>query len=157
MFIQHLDPNRESMLSQILSRTTQIAVSEATDQTAVEPNHIHVIPANAELFDIAWRAPGGRSHTRTTAVDSFFRALTQDRADQTIGVVLSGNGSDGALGLAAIKPSTPRSPEHSSTLNKAPRRESNWRSNHPKVAGNDSKSFIGTKKLCRRSIRSASN
>jgi CheY-like chemotaxis protein len=91
------------MLSQILSRNTQIAVSEATDRTAVEPNHIYVIPANADLsiqhgvLQVGARKPGHM------AVDSFFRALAEDRTDHAIGVVLSGNGSDGALGLAAIK------------------------------------------------------
>jgi two-component system, chemotaxis family, CheB/CheR fusion protein len=103
VFIQHLDPTHESMLSQILSRNTQILVSEATDQTTVEPNHIYVIPANADLsiqdgvLQVGARTPGHM------AVDSFFRALAEDRADQAIGVVLSGNGSDGALGIAAIK------------------------------------------------------
>ncbi len=65
VFIQHLDPTHESMLSQILSRNTQLAVSEATDQTTVEPNHIYVIPANADLSIEAWRAAGRRSHLRT--------------------------------------------------------------------------------------------
>src|ERR1700739_3996441 len=81
VFIQHLDPTHESMLSQILSRNTQILVSEATDQTTVEPNHIYVIPANADLsiqdgvLQVGARTPGHM------AVDSFFRALAEDRAD----------------------------------------------------------------------------
>jgi two-component system, chemotaxis family, CheB/CheR fusion protein len=79
VFIQHLDPHHESMLSQILSRNTQIAVSEATDQTAVEPNHIYIIPANADLsiehgvLQVGARKPGHM------VVDSFFRALAEDR------------------------------------------------------------------------------
>jgi two-component system CheB/CheR fusion protein len=81
VFIQHLDPHHESMLSQILSRNTQIAVSEATDQTAVEPNHIYIIPANADLsiehgvLQVGARKPGHM------VVDSFFRALAEDRPD----------------------------------------------------------------------------
>lgn len=69
------------MLSQILSRNTQIAVSEATDQTAVEPNHIYIIPANADLsiehgvLQVGARKPGHM------VVDSFFRALAEDRPD----------------------------------------------------------------------------
>ncbi len=103
VFIQHLDPTHESMLSEILSRNTQIAVSEATDQTAVEPNHVYVIPANADLSIRHGELQVGARRPGHTPIDSFLRALAEDRADHAIGVVLSGNGSDGALGIAAIK------------------------------------------------------
>jgi two-component system CheB/CheR fusion protein len=103
VFIQHLDPTHESMLSQILSRNTQLAVSEATDQTTVEPNHIYVIPANADLSIEDGVLRVGARTSGHVAVDSFLRALADDSADEAIGVVLSGNGSDGALGIAAIK------------------------------------------------------
>ena len=103
VFIQHLDPTHESMLSQILARNTQLAVSEATDQTTVEPNHIYVIPANADLSIEHGVLRVGARTSGQVAVDSFLRALADDSADEAIGVVLSGNGSDGALGIAAIK------------------------------------------------------
>jgi PAS domain S-box-containing protein len=103
VLIQHLDPTHESMLSQILSRNTQLAVSEATDQTTVEPNHVYVIPANADLSICNGVLQVGARTSGHMMVDSFLRALAEDRADEALGVVLSGNGSDGALGIAAIK------------------------------------------------------
>ncbi len=103
VLIQHLDPTHESMLSQILSRNTQLAVSEATDQTTVEPNHVYVIPANADLSICNGVLQVGARTSGHMTVDSFLRALAEDRADEALGVVLSGNGSDGALGIAAIK------------------------------------------------------
>src|ERR1017187_7417723 len=49
VFVQHLDPKHQSMLSEILSRSTKMPVSEAADHMPVEANHVYVIPANRDL------------------------------------------------------------------------------------------------------------
>lgn len=106
VLIQHLDPMHHSSLSEILGRVTTMPVMEASDGLAVEGNHVYVIPPNAELT-IAKRvlklsrrrqAPGP-----ALPIDYFLRSLAADCGNQSIGVILSGSGSDGSLGLQAVK------------------------------------------------------
>src|SRR6266446_10911021 len=103
--IQHLDPKHESQLAEVLSRTTAIPVITVTDGLRVEPDHVYVIPPNADMtigggaFALTSRA----AVDRHTPIDHFFRSLAQELESRAIGVVLSGTGSDGTLGLRAIK------------------------------------------------------
>jgi two-component system CheB/CheR fusion protein len=103
--VQHLDPEHTSMLVELLQRVSAIPVVEVTDGMEVRPSTVHVIPPNRELevFDGALllttpTAPRGQR----MAVDGFFRSLADERGPGAIGVVLSGTGSDGSLGLRAI-------------------------------------------------------
>jgi two-component system, chemotaxis family, CheB/CheR fusion protein len=105
VLIQHLDPKHESQLPDVLSRTTAMPVLAITDRLRVEPDHVYVIPANADIT-----IAGGvialtpRSAVdRHTPIDHFFRSLAEEQEGRAIGVVLSGTGSDGTLGLRAIK------------------------------------------------------
>ena len=106
VLIQHLDPTHQSSLSEILGRATTMPVREATDGVAVEPNHVYVIPPNAELT-IADRvlklSPRSQAAGLHMPIDVFLRSLAQDCRGSAIGVILSGAGSDGALGLQAVK------------------------------------------------------
>src|SRR6266850_1086871 len=103
--IQHLDPRHESQLAEVLSRTTAMPVIAVTDRLRVEPDHVYVIPPNADMtigggaFALTSRAIVDRH----TPIDHFFRSLAQELEGRAIGVVLSGTGSDGTLGLRAIK------------------------------------------------------
>jgi two-component system CheB/CheR fusion protein len=105
VLVQHLDPQHESQLSEILSRTTAMPVVTVTNGLRVEPNRVYVIPSNADM------AIGGgvltltsrETAARHTPVDRFLRSLAQELEQRAIGVVLSGTGSDGTLGLRAIK------------------------------------------------------
>ena len=104
VLIQHLDPTHESMLSALMSRTTTMPVREAKDQMRVEPDHVYVIPPNTSMAmvdGVLTLTPRTREHH--TPIDFFFRTLSEYRKDKAIGVVLSGAGSDGTLGLEAIK------------------------------------------------------
>jgi len=106
VLIQHLDPKHESSLSEILGRATAMPVSQASDGMAVESNHVYVIPPNTEMT-IVQRAlklvPRRQAPGSALPIDYFFRSLAADCGDRSIGVILSGSGSDGALGLQAIK------------------------------------------------------
>jgi two-component system, chemotaxis family, CheB/CheR fusion protein len=106
VLIQHLDPRHESSLSEILGRAIAMPVSEVSDGIAVEGNHVYVIPPNTEMT-IANRvlklSPRRQTPGSALPIDYFFRSLAADCGDRSIGVVLSGGGSDGALGLQAIK------------------------------------------------------
>jgi two-component system CheB/CheR fusion protein len=108
VLIQHLDPTHDSSLKEILGRASKMPVSEAMDGTPVERNHVYVIPPNTELT-IANRvlklSPRGKVAGPHMPIDQFLRSLAQDCRAGAIGVVLSGSGSDGSLGLQAIRES----------------------------------------------------
>jgi two-component system CheB/CheR fusion protein len=104
--IQHLSPTAESFLTVLLQRVTQLMVQEVTDRMRIKPNCVYVIPPNKSmsilngtlhLFALI------ESHGRDLPIDSFFRSLAFDRNEKSIGIILSGMGSDGYLGVKAIK------------------------------------------------------
>ncbi len=106
VLVQHLDPTHESILPELLSRSTTMSVEQVKDGMAIEPNHIYVVPPNMTMT-IASRmlklAARGVTHGLHMPIDHFFRSLADDQGGQAIGIILSGSGSDGALGLADIK------------------------------------------------------
>ncbi|MGZ8537042.1 MAG: CheR family methyltransferase [Flavisolibacter sp.] len=105
IFIQHLSPNYESLLTDILQKLTQIPVLEITDNIKVLPNHIYVIPSNKLLTAndgvllLGPRPTGEKLNT----IDIFFTSLAEIHQDHAIGVILSGTGDDGTVGLKNIK------------------------------------------------------
>jgi two-component system CheB/CheR fusion protein len=104
--VQHLDPTRESHLSEILSRGTELPVVEAKNGIQLEPDRVYVIPPNASMsvsdgtLSVGRRGEGRERHL---PIDHFFESLAAHRGNKAIGVVLSGNASDGTMGLKAIK------------------------------------------------------
>jgi two-component system CheB/CheR fusion protein len=104
--VQHLAPHHESVLPQLLSRTSKVQVLTASDGTPAKPNHVYVIPPNTDLAllhgVIRLIPPPGGGRPRLP-IDYFFRSLAQDRGPSAIGIILSGTGTDGTLGLRAIK------------------------------------------------------
>jgi len=105
VLVQHLDPSHASVLTEILQRCTAMPVVEAEHQMPVEPNRVHVIPPNRDMV-IAGGAlqlsvptePRGQR----MPIDAFLRSLADDQGETACGIILSGTGSDGALGLRAI-------------------------------------------------------
>ena len=105
VIIQHLDPNHASILTDLLSKATTMAIREAASGMPVEPNRGYVIPPNMVLtLADGTLALNPRSETAGPhlPIDIFFRSLAETRGDKAVGVILSGAGSDGALGLEAI-------------------------------------------------------
>lgn len=106
VLVQHLDPTHESNLTDILSRATRLPVLEASQDLAVQPNHIYVIPPNAALTIVEGELQlSGRGAARGPhlSIDYFFKSLAAERRTGAIGVILSGSGTDGTLGLEEIK------------------------------------------------------
>ncbi len=106
VIVQHLDPTHKGIMAELLQRTTTMQVVQVKDRTRVQPDCVYVIPPNKDmsvlhgvLHLLAPVAPRGLR----LPIDFFFRSLADDRQDQSIGVILSGMGSDGTLGLRAIK------------------------------------------------------
>ncbi len=104
--VPHLDPTRQSNFAEILSRETRLTVEQIEDGMGVEVDHVYVIPPSCDLS-----MEGGRLHITNradprpinTTIDIFFRSLANDQGSKAIGVILSGTGSDGTLGLSTIK------------------------------------------------------
>lgn len=106
VLVQHLDPNHKSLLTEILSKTTQMPVSEVKDGMVVEPNHVYVIPPNTTMMLSQGGlrlTPRAKNRRPSMSVDGFFNSLAADRGAKSIGVVLSGGDGDGSKGLEAIK------------------------------------------------------
>jgi len=105
VYIQHLSPNHESFLSQILQRKTKMPVLEVKDGIQLKKNQVYVIPAkyNVTVTDgklkLQKQAKGDSIHS----IDHFLSSLAPLYQQNSIGIVLSGTGSDGTLGLMAIK------------------------------------------------------
>ncbi len=106
VLIQHLDPTHESQLPSLLARSTRIPIIPAADGLRVEPDRIYIITPNTSLslaggsLRITPRESAPRPHL---SIDFFLQSLAKERPGRAIGVILSGTGTDGTLGLAAIK------------------------------------------------------
>jgi two-component system CheB/CheR fusion protein len=104
--IQHLDPDRPSMLTQVLRGVTRLPVVEVESGMRPAPDRVHVIPAGADLGvhdGVLTLVPRQRTGQLHLPIDAFFRALAGELHSRAIGVVLSGSGADGTEGLRAIK------------------------------------------------------
>ena len=104
--VQHLDPEHPSNLPELLQRDTPMPVVEASDGMLVRPDCVYVIPPNKDLSLLHGALhlldPTEKRGLRLP-IDFFLRTLAADRQERAIGVILSGMGSDGMAGLAAIK------------------------------------------------------
>jgi two-component system CheB/CheR fusion protein len=106
VIVQHLSPDHVSILAELLNRFTQMTVSEAEDGVEIKPGCAYIIPPNREMA-----VQGGRLqlfeltslHRVRHSIDFFFRSLAADQRERSICVILSGTGSDGTLGLRAVK------------------------------------------------------
>ncbi len=104
VIVLHLDPTHPSIVSEILGRVAQVPVREAADGLTVAAGNVYVVPPNAELRleGRTLRLTGPRQ-SRHATIDGFFTSLAEEQGEAAIGVILSGAGSDGALGLRAVK------------------------------------------------------
>lgn len=105
VLVPHLDPSHASILTDILQRVTVMPVIEAEDQIMLKPNHVYVIPPNRDmsifqgaLYLNVPEAPRGQR----MPIDFFLRSLAEEQGENSIGVILSGTGTDGTLGLRSI-------------------------------------------------------
>jgi len=105
VLVSHMARGYESALPEILSRHTKMAVRIAADGATVEPNHAYVCPADHVVTIEGGRLylAARRSDQQHRPIDVFLSSLAEERSESAIGVVLSGGGSDGALGIKAIK------------------------------------------------------
>jgi len=104
--VQHMDPTHKTLLTELLQRVTVLPVREAGEAMRIEPDVIYVIPPNTELSvagGLLHLADPAQPRGRRLPIDVLLTSMAQDQGKRAIGVVLSGMGSDGTLGLQAIK------------------------------------------------------
>lgn len=105
IFIQHLSPNHKSILTQLLAQSTKMQVQEIEQMELMKPNNVYVIPNNKGIevtnghIKLTPRVKNGNQLT----IDVLFTSLAETHGNEAIGIVLSGNASDGTMGLKAIK------------------------------------------------------
>jgi len=105
VLVQHLSPNHQSALSEILSQATAMPVTEVVDEPKLKPNCVYIIPPNRNMvissgcLHLSKREDHGVQHP----IDYFFSSLAENQRERSIGVVLSGTATDGTLGLEEIK------------------------------------------------------
>jgi len=104
--VTHLDPKRASLLPELLAKRTRMPVVQVTDKMGLKPDTVHIIPPNKEMVLSQGRLclrefslPRGAN----LPIDIFLRSLAAERGSLAIAVILSGTGSDGTLGLRAVK------------------------------------------------------
>lgn len=106
VIVQHLDPTRKGIMPELLQRATVMKVIQVKDRTPVQPNCVYVIPPNKDmsiLHGVLHLLEPASPRGLRLPIDFFLRSLAQDQQEHSIGVILSGMGSDGTLGLRAIK------------------------------------------------------
>lgn len=105
--IQHLSPDYKSLMDELLARHTNMPINIASDGMSTKPNNIYLIPPkyNLSIFHgkLYLEEQKGDKKVLNLPIDMFFRALALDKGKQSIGIILSGTGSDGTLGIRAIK------------------------------------------------------
>lgn len=106
VLVQHLSPNHTSMLSDLIRRFTRMTVFDVEDGVTVKPNCVYIIPPRCDMAFMGGTlqllepsAPRGQQ----LPIDFFFRSLAMDQHERAIGIILSGTGGDGTLGVRAIK------------------------------------------------------
>jgi two-component system CheB/CheR fusion protein len=105
VFAQHLDPEHESILAEILGRAAAIPVTFARDGEDIEADHVYVMPRDAAMLveggKLRLLGVDARGHRQP--INGFLTSLAEDQRENAVGIVLSGTGSDGALGIGAVK------------------------------------------------------
>ena len=106
VLVSHLDPTHKGIMPELLQRVTTMKVTQVKDGMKVQPNHVYVIPPNKDMSmmhgTLQLLKPSLPRGLRLP-IDFFFRHLADDQGEMAIGIIFSGMGSDGTLGLKAIK------------------------------------------------------
>ena len=106
ILVQHLDPNHESMLTELLQQETTMKVYEVKNKMKLMPDNVYVIPPNCEMTvskGLLYICPRKKTSGKYMPVDTFFTSLASDQKTKAIGVILSGTATDGTIGMTKIK------------------------------------------------------
>ena len=106
LIVQHLDPRHKSLMAEIMQRSSKMKVKEAEDGELIKPSTVYIAPPNKHMLV----ADGNISLTSTAfvhfsrpSIDLLFESVAATFGDEAIGIIISGTGRDGAMGIKAIK------------------------------------------------------
>ena len=106
LIVQHLDPRHRSLMAEIMQRSSKMQVKEAVNDEEIKPSVVYIAPPNRHMLV----ADGHISLTSTAfvhfsrpSIDLLFESVAATYGDESIGIILSGTGRDGAMGIKAIK------------------------------------------------------
>ncbi|MCU0718955.1 MAG: chemotaxis protein CheR, partial [Pirellula sp.] len=105
VIVQHLSPDFRSLMDELLARHTQLSIHRVENGMFVKPNSIYLIPPKKEMIISDGRlllSDKDKSPQLTLPIDTFFRSLANDCRSHSVGIILSGTGSDGANGICKI-------------------------------------------------------
>lgn len=103
--VQHLAPDHESLLTEILQRSTSMKVMEAQQNLRLEPDCVYVMPPNREMsvsLGTLQLSPPAQPRGHNMPINTFFSSMAREYDEAATGIILSGTGTDGTLGLKAI-------------------------------------------------------
>ena len=106
VLVSHLDPTHKGIMPELIQRTTKMEVQQVKDGMKVQPDHVYVIPPNKDmsiLHGTLQLLEPSKPRGLRTPIDFFFRNLAEDQKEKSVGIIFSGMGTDGTLGLKAIK------------------------------------------------------
>jgi two-component system CheB/CheR fusion protein len=106
VLVSHLDPTHKGIMPELIQRTTKMEVQQVKDGMKVQPDHVYVIPPNKDmsiLHETLQLLEPSKPRGLRMPIDFFFRHLAEDQKEKSIGIIFSGMGTDGTLGLKAIK------------------------------------------------------
>ncbi|MCF8044729.1 MAG: PAS domain S-box protein [Desulfarculaceae bacterium] len=106
VIIQHLSPDYKSLMDELLARTTDLPIHIASDSMQVKPDEIYLIPPrhNMTIYrDKLFLTPQRDDRMLNLPIDIFLRSLAKDKEKDAVGIILSGTGTDGTLGIRAVK------------------------------------------------------
>ncbi|MDY7031412.1 MAG: CheR family methyltransferase [Thermodesulfobacteriota bacterium] len=106
VLVPHLDPSHTSMMPELIQKSSKMEVVQISEGIEVKPNTVYIVPPNSNLGilngTLQLLEPSTTSRFRMP-IDYFFRCLAEDQGDKAVCIILSGMGSDGTLGMRAIK------------------------------------------------------
>ncbi|MBU3160589.1 PAS domain-containing protein [Clostridium frigoris] len=106
VIIQHMEKNSKDILVDLLQSDTNMKVVQAYENISVQPGEVYIIPPNKDMTikdNVIHISDYMHTHTLHFPIDLFFRSLASDKGNRSIGVILSGMGSDGTVGIREIK------------------------------------------------------
>jgi two-component system, chemotaxis family, CheB/CheR fusion protein len=105
VIIQHLSPDHKSFMAELLAKHSKLKILEAENDMLIEPNCVYLMPRgkNMTIRNRRLLLTDSRPMQPNTAIDIFLNSLAEDQRDKSIAVILSGTGTDGTKGIAAIK------------------------------------------------------
>lgn len=104
--VQHLSPDYKSMMVELLSKTTSMPVLKVENGMEIQPNHVYIIPPKTQMTIYKGKLfleESDYSKGLLLPIDTFLKSLADDQGEKSIGIILSGTGSDGTRGITSIK------------------------------------------------------